>query len=94
MTTSPIALDTDADPRRYEHLSRIRLEDPRAVQRAADSRRRHPGLVHGQQNFVVAADHAARGALKVRGDVESDYLFLNRYGGPIGERAIQLLVTK
>ncbi|KUG56563.1 deoxyribose-phosphate aldolase [Kocuria rosea subsp. polaris] len=64
-TTSTLELDT-ADPRRYEHLSRTRLEDPRAVQRAADTRRRHPGLVHGKQNFVVAADHAARGALKVR----------------------------
>ncbi|HST71731.1 MAG TPA: deoxyribose-phosphate aldolase [Kocuria rosea] len=66
MSTSQIELDTSADPRRYEHLSRIRLEDPQAVQRAADSRRRHPGPVHGRQNFVVAADHAARGALKVR----------------------------
>ncbi|GGG42214.1 aldolase [Kocuria dechangensis] len=68
MSTEQIEIGTDADPRRYEHLSRIRLEDPRAVQRAADSRRRHPGLVYGQQNFVVAADHPARGALKVRSD--------------------------
>jgi hypothetical protein len=68
MSTEQIEIGTDADPRRYEHLSRIRLEDPQAVQRAADSRRRHPGLVYGQQNFVVAADHPARGALKVRTD--------------------------
>ncbi|WP_159699411.1 deoxyribose-phosphate aldolase [Arthrobacter sp. 18067] len=53
------------DPRRYEHLSRIRLEDPEAVARAAATRRRHPGLKHGTQNFIVAADHPARGALSV-----------------------------
>ncbi|MFF2844641.1 deoxyribose-phosphate aldolase [Paenarthrobacter sp. NPDC057981] len=53
------------DPRRYEHLSRIRLEDPEAVARAAATRRRHPGLKHGVQNFIVAADHPARGALAV-----------------------------
>ncbi|MFI2563859.1 deoxyribose-phosphate aldolase [Paenarthrobacter sp. NPDC018779] len=53
------------DPRRYEHLSRIRLEDPEAVARAAATRRRHPGLKHGVQNFIVAADHPARGALSV-----------------------------
>ncbi|MET3902738.1 deoxyribose-phosphate aldolase [Paenarthrobacter sp. 4246] len=53
------------DPRRYEHLSRVRLEDPEAVARAAASRRRHPGLKHGTQNFIVAADHPARGALSV-----------------------------
>jgi len=68
MSATQIELGAHADPRRYEHLSRIRLEDPRAVQRAADSRRRHPGLVHGRQNFVVAADHPARGALTVRGE--------------------------
>ncbi|MHA7306023.1 Cgl0159 family (beta/alpha)8-fold protein [Arthrobacter sp. TMN-49] len=56
------------DPRRYEHLSIIRLEDPDAVARAAKSRRRHPGPNHGKQNFIVAADHAARGALAVGAD--------------------------
>lgn len=56
------------DPRRYEHLSSIRLEDPGAVARAAKARRRHPGLKYGRQNFIVAADHPARGALGVRAD--------------------------
>lgn len=56
------------DPRRYEHLSRIRLEDPQAVARAAATRRRHSGLKHGVQNFIVAADHPARGALAVGSD--------------------------
>ena len=37
------------DPRRYEHLSRIRLEDPQAVARAAATRLRHPGLKHGDK---------------------------------------------
>jgi hypothetical protein len=58
-------LSLNDDPRRYEHLSRIRLEDPEAVARAAATRRRHPGLKHGTQNFIVAADHPARGALAV-----------------------------
>lgn len=61
--SSPLNLNDD--PRRYEHLSRIRLEDPEAVARAAATRRRHPGLKHGVQNFIVAADHPARGALSV-----------------------------
>ncbi|MCT1366894.1 Cgl0159 family (beta/alpha)8-fold protein [Kocuria sp. HSID16901] len=56
------------DPRRYEQLTQIRLEDPGAVQRAADARTRHPGIKYGEQNFIVAADHPARGALKVRSD--------------------------
>lgn len=55
----------NTDPRRYEHLSRTRLEDPDAVSRAAATRRRHPGLVYGRQNFVIAADHPARGSLGV-----------------------------
>jgi hypothetical protein len=58
-------LAVDDNPRRYEHLSTIRLEDPAAVARAAKARRRHPGLKHGRQNFIVAADHPARGALSV-----------------------------
>ncbi|MGO4584678.1 deoxyribose-phosphate aldolase [Arthrobacter sp. 2RAF6] len=56
------------DPRRYEHLSAIRLEDPDAVARAAAARRRHPSLKYGTQNFIVAADHPARGALSVGSD--------------------------
>jgi hypothetical protein len=58
-------LSFNDDPRRYEHLSAIRLEDPDAVARAAAARRRHPGLKYGAQNFIVAADHPARGALNV-----------------------------
>jgi hypothetical protein len=33
----------DDDPRRYEHLGTIRLEDPEAVAWAAKARRGHPG---------------------------------------------------
>jgi hypothetical protein len=67
VTLSPTSSTTilDGDPRRYQHLSRIRLEDPEAIARAAKARRRHPGLKFGQQNFIVAADHPARGALSV-----------------------------
>ena len=70
MTLTPIASNNalDDDPRRYEHLSTIRLEDPGAVARAAKARRRHPGLKAGRQNFIVAADHPARGALAVGND--------------------------
>lgn len=56
---------TVADSRRYDHLSRMRLEDPEAVARAAKARQPHPGLIYGKQNFIVAADHPARGALSV-----------------------------
>ncbi|WP_010525785.1 hypothetical protein [Nesterenkonia sp. F] len=58
----------DDDPRRYEPLTRLRLEHPEAIAAAAASRRHHPGVVHGTQNFIIAADHAARGALAVKDD--------------------------
>ena len=46
MTLTPVTRGSavNDDPRRYEHLSTIRLEDPEAVARAAKSPRRHPGL--------------------------------------------------
>lgn len=70
MTEIPAAVtEVDpADPHRYEHLTRIRLEDPGAVAAAAARRPRHPGPVYGRQNFIVAADHPARGALAVGAD--------------------------
>lgn len=54
-----------ADPRRYEHLSALRLERPEAVLEAAKARVPHSGLRADRQNFIVAADHPARGALSV-----------------------------
>ncbi len=66
--TSQAPTAVDDDPRRYAHLSAIRLEDPAAIARAAKARRRHPGVKTGQQNFIVAADHPARGALSVGAD--------------------------
>ncbi|WP_026549497.1 hypothetical protein [Arthrobacter sp. Br18] len=57
-----------SDPRRYVHLTVQKLEDPGAVARAAANRGPHPGLKAGHQNFIVAADHPARGALAVRQD--------------------------
>lgn len=60
-----INLSEERDPKRYEYLTQIRLEDPQAVFRAAESRKRHPGVTYGKQNFIVAADHPARGANKV-----------------------------
>ncbi|MET1034114.1 MAG: deoxyribose-phosphate aldolase, partial [Arthrobacter sp.] len=56
------------DPRRYEHLSRLRLERPGEVAAAAARRVRHPGPVLGEQNLIIAADHPARGALAVGPD--------------------------
>lgn len=61
----------DDRPDRYEVLTRIRLEDPDAVHRAAQARRRHPGAVYGRQNFIIAADHPARGALAVKDDEQA-----------------------
>ncbi|WP_269937525.1 Cgl0159 family (beta/alpha)8-fold protein [Arthrobacter sp. HY1533] len=58
----------DTDPRRYADLTATRLEDPGAVARAAAARRRHPGAKRGVQNFIVAADHPARGAISVGAD--------------------------
>lgn len=60
-----IDLTADRDPRRYERLTKIRLEDPQAVARAAATRPRHEGPTYGRQNFIVAADHPARGANRV-----------------------------
>lgn len=55
------------DPRRYEHLTTLRLEDPSAVARAATTRIRHEGARAGKQNFIIAADHphAARYRLAI-----------------------------
>jgi len=53
------------DPRRYESITRQRLEDPASVQRAAAARQKHAGPLLGHQNFIIAADHPARGALSV-----------------------------
>jgi len=64
MSLETIDLD---NPRRYEFLTKIRLEDPGAIARAAASRIKHPGAVLGKQNFIVAADHPARGALAAQG---------------------------
>ncbi len=70
MSTTAVSagVGVDKDPRRYAHLTTIRLEDPDAIARAAAGRRRHPGLKAGVQSFIVAADHPARGALSVRGN--------------------------
>jgi integrase/recombinase XerC len=52
------------------------------------------GMVTREIELEKKVTQALRSWLKVRDDVDSDHLFLNRYGGPIGERAIQLLVAK
>ncbi len=64
-----INLSEERDPRRYEWLTQTRLEDPQAILRAAEARKAHPGLKYGKQNFIVAADHPARGANKVKNDL-------------------------
>ena len=44
MTLTPLASNNalDDDPRRYAHLSTIRLEDPDAIARAPTQQRTHP----------------------------------------------------
>jgi hypothetical protein len=50
-------------------LAETRLHDPQAIQRAADARKRADSPVGPSGKcFVIAADHPARGALKVGGD--------------------------
>ena len=51
-------------------LARIRATDPGAVARALAGRKRRP-LLRGGKLFLVAADHAARGALAAGGDVRA-----------------------
>lgn len=68
MTAATETAAVDTDPRRYAHLTAIRLEDAGAVARAAQARRRHPGPKNGSQNFIIAADHPARGAISVGSD--------------------------
>ena len=51
-------------------LARIRATDPDAVARALAGRKRRP-LLRGGKLFLVAADHAARGALAAGGDVRA-----------------------
>lgn len=65
MSARTTTVGVAADPRRYAHLTAMRLEDPAAIARAAKARRRHPGVKTGGQNFIVAADHPARGAIAV-----------------------------
>jgi hypothetical protein len=68
---SATTITNGGDPRRYEHLSRLRLEDPGAVAHAAQSRRRPPAIHADKQNFILAADHPARGALAVGPDANA-----------------------
>ena len=56
-------LDLDLD---LDRIRELRATDPRAVARAASSRRRRPLLGADGRLMIVAADHAARGALGVR----------------------------
>jgi hypothetical protein len=53
------------DAGRYSRLTATRLERPAAAALAAAARTPHPGARSGEQNFILAADHPARGALAV-----------------------------
>ncbi len=48
-------------------LTTVRARDPEAISRALAARRRRP-LLRGDRLFLVAADHPARGVLKVGSD--------------------------
>jgi hypothetical protein len=53
----------------FERIRRIRMADPAAIRSALDARRRRPLLAGDARLFIIAADHPARGALGVRGDL-------------------------
>jgi hypothetical protein len=53
------------DPARYAELTQIRLHHPEEIERAARARRGFDGLAPGEQIFIIAADHTARGASSV-----------------------------
>jgi len=48
----------------FDKITSQRVQDPAAITRAADSRRRRP---LGERMLLIAADHPARGALAARG---------------------------
>ncbi|WP_243420565.1 Cgl0159 family (beta/alpha)8-fold protein [Micromonospora globispora] len=50
----------------YEALTLTRAHRPQAIAEAAARRTRRPWPDHGRPLFIIAADHAARGALGVR----------------------------
>ena len=54
-------------PELVARLARIRATEPDAIARALAGRKRRP-LLRGGKLFLVAADHAARGALAAGGD--------------------------
>lgn len=53
------------DPSRYDELTQIRLRHPEEIARQAAQRTPFSGLAAGEQLFVIAADHTARGAASV-----------------------------
>jgi len=53
------------DPDRYSRLTQVRLRHPEEIERAARARRGFDGLAPGEQVFIIAADHTARGASSV-----------------------------
>ena len=56
-----------AAPDLLARLTAVRARDPEAIQKALGARRRRP-LLKGESLFLVAADHPARGVLKVGAD--------------------------
>lgn len=57
------------DPGRYAWLTEVRLHHPEEVERMARARMGFAGLDAGEQIFVIAADHTARGASSVGSQV-------------------------
>lgn len=62
--TSGPEIDVE-DPARYAWLTEIRLHHPEEIERAARVRAGFRGLAPGEQIFIIAADHTARGASSV-----------------------------
>lgn len=60
--------DTLLTPADFDRLREIRATDPRAIREAHLARQRREVLRGDGRLFIVAADHPARGALRVRTD--------------------------
>lgn len=65
------------DPNRYQQLTEVRLHHPEEIERAARARAGFAGLANGEQVFIIAADHTARGASSVGG---RSGVMADRYG--------------
>ena len=77
---------------RVSEVCKLRLSDIDHVGHRLHIRGK--GKVEREIPLVKKATVAIQNYLRVRPSTSTDYLFLNRYGQPIGERGVKKLVTK